>query len=106
MGIAPSADAAGGEPARSGDKRFAAAEWHNNPVYRSLKEFYLLASAWLLQQPTGFGDMTAAERQRLDFHLRQFVDAVSSTLIPLFNPVAVRRALETGGASVADGSAI
>ena len=102
-GIAPSADAAGGEPARSGDKRFAAPEWHNNPVYRSLKEFYLLASAWLLHQPTGFGDMTAAERQRLDFHLRQFVDAVSPTLIPLFNPVAVRRALETGGASVADG---
>jgi polyhydroxyalkanoate synthase len=101
--VPSSADAAGGEPA-SGDKRFTAPEWHHNPVYRALKEFYLLASAWLLQQPAGFGDMTAAERLRLDFHLRQFVDAVSPTLVPLFNPAAVRRALESGGASLADGA--
>jgi polyhydroxyalkanoate synthase subunit PhaC len=100
-GMAPSG-AAGGEPAR-GDKRFTAPEWQNNPVYRTLKEVYLLASAWLLHQPAEFGDITAAERQRLDFHLRQFVDAVSPALVPLFNPVAVRRALETGGASLADG---
>ena len=103
-GMAPSsADAAQGEPV-SGDKRFTAPEWQNNPAYRTLKEFYLLASAWLLQQPAGFGDMTAAERLRLDFHLRQFVDAVSPTLVPLLNPVAVRRALETGGTSLADGA--
>ncbi|HTJ90392.1 MAG TPA: class I poly(R)-hydroxyalkanoic acid synthase [Acidocella sp.] len=98
-----SSSAAGGESAGSGDKRFAASEWHHNPVYRTLKEFYLMASAWLLHQPAGFGDMTAAERQRLNFHLRQFVDAVSPTLVPLLNPVAVRRALETGGVSLADG---
>jgi hypothetical protein len=76
--------AAGGEPASGGDKRFTAPEWHHNPFYRTLKEFYLLASAWVLHQPAGFGDMTEAERQRLDFHLRQFVDAVSPTLVPLF----------------------
>ena len=32
------------------DKRFAAPEWHTNPVYRTLKQIYLLASDWLLQQ--------------------------------------------------------
>ena len=101
-GMVPSS-AAEGEPASGGDKRFTASEWRNNPAYRTLKEFYLLASAWLLSQPAGFDDMTAAERQWLDFHLRQFVDAVSPTLMPLFNPAAARRALETGGASLADG---
>ncbi len=100
-GMAPSG--AGGEPASGADKRFTAPEWHHNPAYRTLKEFYLLASAWLLHQPAGFGAMTAAERQRLNFHLRQFVDAVCPTLVPLLNPVAMRRALETGGASLADG---
>jgi Poly-beta-hydroxybutyrate polymerase (PhaC) N-terminus len=31
------------------DKRFTAPEWQDNPIYRTLKEFYLLASDWLLR---------------------------------------------------------
>jgi polyhydroxyalkanoate synthase len=90
-------------PAGSLDKRFAAAEWQGNPAYRTLKEIYLLASDWLLRQTTEAEDLSPAERQRLDFHLRQFVDAMSPTLLLASNPVALRRAIETGGASVADG---
>ena len=48
--------------------------------------------------------MDDAERQRLEFHLRQFVDAMSPTLLLASNPVALRRAMETGGASLADGA--
>jgi polyhydroxyalkanoate synthase len=48
--------------------------------------------------------MDEAERQRLSFHLRQFVDAMSPSLLLLSNPVALRRAMETGGASLADGA--
>ena len=46
----------------------------NNPIYRTLKELYFLASDWLLKQGEIEG-MDEAERQRLNFHLRQFVDA-------------------------------
>ena len=58
--------AGAGTPPRpgGGDKRFAAPEWHANPVYRTLKEVYLLASDWLLQQGERT-DMDEAERQRL-----------------------------------------
>jgi polyhydroxyalkanoate synthase len=84
------------------DKRFAAAAWHGNPVYRTMKETYLLASDWLLKQSEA-GDMSAAERQRLTFHLRQFVDAMSPALL-LSNPAVMQRAMETGGASLADGA--
>ena len=49
--------------------------------------------------------MDEAERQRINFHLRQFVDAMSPTLLLLSNPVALRNAVETGGASLADGRA-
>jgi hypothetical protein len=48
--------------------------------------------------------MDEAERRRLDFHLRQFVDAMSPTLLLASNPAALRRAMETGGASLADGA--
>ncbi len=85
------------------DKRFAAPEWTTNPFYRSLKEAYLLASDWLLK----YADTVAAddtERKRLAFHLRQFVDAMSPTLLLMTNPAAMRRAMETGGASLADGA--
>ena len=85
------------------DKRFAAPEWQNNPIYRTLKELYLLASDWLLKQGEIEG-MDEAERQRLNFHLRQFVDAMSPTLLLMSNPAALRRAMETGGASLAEGA--
>ena len=70
----------------AGDKRFAAPEWQTNPVYRTLKELYFLASEWLLHQPADRADLNAAERQRLDFHLRQFVDAMSPTLMLAVQP--------------------
>ena len=89
--------------AAAGDKRFAAPEWQGNPVYRTLKEIYLLASDWLLKQDQ-FGDMDEAEQRRLQFHLRQFVDAMSPTLLLMSNPEVLRRAVETGGSSLADGA--
>ena len=49
--------------------------------------------------------MDEAERRRITFHLRQFVDAMSPTLILLSNPAALQKAIETGGTSVAAGAA-
>src|SRR3954468_21738265 len=87
------------------DKRFAAPEWHANPVYRTLKEVYLLASDWLMHQADAVDeDMDEAERQRVTFHLRQFVDAMSPTLMLMSNPAALHKAIETGGASVVAGA--
>ena len=48
--------------------------------------------------------MDPQERERLTFHLRQFVDAMSPSLLLMSNPVALRRAMETGGASLAEGA--
>ena len=69
----------------------------------ALKQLYLLASDWLLEQGDA-ADMDEAERQRINFHLRQFVDAMSPSLMLMSNPVALHKAIETGGASLADGA--
>ncbi len=98
-----SMDAPRDTAAAAADKRFTAPEWQGNPVYRTLKEIYLLASDWLLQQ-ADFGDMEEAEHRHLKFHLGQFVDAMSPTLLLTSNPEVLRRALETGGSSLADGA--
>jgi len=97
--------AAGAQPAPSNaDKRFDAPEWQANPVYRTLKEMYTLASDFLLRQGLEDDDMDPRERERIAFHLRQFVDAMSPSLLLFSNPAALRRAMETGGASLADGA--
>jgi len=92
-----------GKPQKGGDRRFSAPEWQHNPVYRTVRDAYLLASDWLLKHADTL-DMDPSERQRINFHLRQFVDAVSPTLLLTSNPVALRRAVETGGASLAQGT--
>lgn len=99
------AEPTGAEAAPAGrpDKRFAAPEWQTNPGFRLLKEFYLLSSDWLLKQAEA-DDMDEAERRRITFHLRQFVYAMSPALLLMSNPVALRRAIESGGASVAAGA--
>jgi polyhydroxyalkanoate synthase len=83
------------EAANSGDRRFAAPEWHSNALYRTLREVYLLASNWPLKHGE-VTDMCDAERLRLNFHLRQFVDAMSPALLLALNPVALRRAFDRG----------
>ena len=95
-------DRTGEANTRPTDKRFAAPDWHENPIYRTLQEAYLLASDWLLEQGAQT-NLDPAEKQRVDFHLRQFVDATSPTLLLISNPAALHHAIETGGASVADG---
>jgi poly(3-hydroxyalkanoate) synthetase len=71
-----------------------------NPM---LRDAYLLASAWLLRQAEQ-AEMDPRQRQRLVFHLRQFTDATSPALLFASNPAAIQRALETGGASLVDGT--
>src|SRR5687767_482286 len=104
LGLANTAPTQGPVSAAA-DKRFAAPEWHTNPVYRTLKEVYRLASDWLMKQADAVDDdMDEAERQRINFHLRQFGDAMSPTLMLMSNPAALHKAIETGGASVVAGA--
>ena len=51
------------------------------PYLSHAEGIYLLASDWLLCQASEGEDLSPAEQQHLDFHLRQFVDAMSPTLL-------------------------
>jgi polyhydroxyalkanoate synthase subunit PhaC len=86
----------------SADRRFDAPEWEQHPFFRLLKQSYLALSRYLLHEGERYAT-DAGERQRLTFHLRQFLDAMSPTVFLTTNPAALRKASETGGGSVADG---
>jgi polyhydroxyalkanoate synthase len=89
------------EPRR--DKRFKAPEWETNPFYAMLRQNYELASEYLLNEVNETDGHNGEDERKLRFHLQQFVDAVAPVNFFLSNPEAVKRAVETGGASVADG---
>src|ERR687894_1263877 len=86
------------------DKRFSAPDWEQNPFYETLKESYLLASEYLLNEAEETDGEDTAEQRRLKFHLKQFVDAMAPVNYLLTNPAALKRAFETGGASLAEGT--
>ena len=86
------------------DKRFSAPEWESNPYYQTLKESYLLASEYLLNEAEETDGQEDEEQRRLRFHLQQFVDAMAPVNFLLTNPAALRRIAETGGTSLAEGT--
>ena len=91
------------EPGK-GDNRFSAGEWDENPYYQTLKQMYLLASEYLLKEAEETNGHDSEEEQKLKFHLKQFVDAMAPVNFLISNPEAMRRAMETGGQSLADGA--
>lgn len=86
------------------DKRFAEPEWESNPFYQTLKESYLLASEYLMNEVEETDGQDTEEERRLRFHLKQFVDAMAPVNFMLTNPAALRRIAETGGTSLAEGT--
>ncbi|MEI9983831.1 MAG: hypothetical protein WDN69_11840 [Aliidongia sp.] len=85
-----------------GDKRFAGTEWTDDATLAFLKQSYLIGSR-LLFDLVDSTDLDSKERERLRFFTRQYVDAMSPTNLLATNREAVQRAVETGGASFADG---
>jgi len=99
-GMPPGEQEAKGRP----DKRFAEPEWESKPYYRLLKEMYLLASEYLLEEAQRTDGHDSAEQRHLAFHVKQFVDAMAPVNFLLSNPAALRRIRETGGMSLVDGA--
>ena len=85
------------------DKRFADPSWNDNPAFFALRQAYL-AGIQLADdvRAAGAGEAVADAKAGLaaDF-LR---DALAPTNFLLTNPAAIKRAIETGGASLAAGA--
>ena len=90
-------------PVDAGDKRFADAAWHDNPAYFWLRQAYLAARRMgddLLA--AGQGDPVTDQKARLA--LGFVFDALAPTNFLPTNPAALKRAFDTGGASVLAGA--
>jgi polyhydroxyalkanoate synthase len=84
-----------------GDRRFADPAWSQHPAYRTLMQMYLAGNkAWhgVLDDL----DVEGIDRDRAKFVVSLMLDAFAPTNT-LVNPAAIKRMLETGGASLVRG---
>jgi polyhydroxyalkanoate synthase len=88
-----------------GDRRFAAKEWRESPVFDYIQQAYLLNARFLKEfvelMPVEEGRM----KDRVRFVARQYIDALAPSNFAGTNPEFIRQAVETKGESVRAGVA-
>ena len=87
------------------DRRFAAPEWSENPIFDTIRQTYLRVSDQLLGTVDEIEGLDPAARERLRFATRSFVDAMSPSNFALTNPQVLKRTLDTRGENLLKGLA-
>jgi polyhydroxyalkanoate synthase len=89
--------------ALAADRRFDDPAWQGHPAYRALGETYL---AWAQQLHSAIDALGLPGRQPEQWHAAAglLIDALAPTNTLIGNPAALRRAFDTGGASLAAGA--
>ena len=84
------------------DWRFRDPAWVENPIYRRLAQSYLSFCDSMEKLVPDDGDWR--NRERAKFGIELLTTALAPTNTLLGNPAAIKRAFETGGKSLADGT--
>ena len=106
LGLGGGADGgAGSELAEKADRdrRFAAREWRDNPLFDTIRQTYLLISERLLGSVDAIEGVDEKTREKIRFTTKAFVDAMAPSNFALTNPQVLERALETRGESLLHG---
>jgi len=86
-----------------GDRRFAAPEWRESPVYDYLHQAYLLNTRYLKEMVEIIPAADDKARNRMRFLARQVSDAMAPSNYAATNPEFIKAALESKGQSITDG---
>jgi polyhydroxyalkanoate synthase len=89
--------------AEPGDRRFAAPEWRDSPVFDYLHQAYLLNTQYVRALVELVPAADGKARNRMRFVARQMADAMAPSNYAATNPEFIARALETKGQSITDG---
>lgn len=85
------------------DTRFTDPTWTESPTWDLLKEWYLAFTHHAQDMLYDTPGLSSAERRRAAFWWRNWLNAVAPSNYLLTNPVALRKALESNGESLAKG---
>ncbi|MGR6874170.1 PHA/PHB synthase family protein [Pseudomonas sp. HK3] len=87
----------------SSDRRFKDDDWRSNPLFDYLKQNYLLHADAIHNMVDSVDDLSELTKNKVDFLVRQYVNALSPSNFAGTNPEVVRKTIETGGANLLKG---
>jgi polyhydroxyalkanoate synthase len=82
------------------DKRFKDAQWSENPLFDYIKQLYLLQGNTLMQMVKDTDGLSEHAQQKVEYFVRQYVNALAPTNFAALNPEVIRKTLESGGANL------
>jgi len=85
------------------DRRFADPKWREQPFYALVHQTYLMLAEQVMAMAAASPDTDPARKEQLKFAARTLVDALSPAHFPLTNPVAMQKAIDSGGESLVKG---
>lgn len=88
---------------RVGDRRFIDPAWEENALFDYIKQSYLLASENILDCIGTLDGVDKRGRDRMQYFMRQAVNALAPTNFALTNPEVLRKTLETKGENLLQG---
>jgi polyhydroxyalkanoate synthase len=86
----------------SKDRRFGDPAWRENPAYYGLLQGYL-ASSRFANDLVAVAELDERETRKAEFAMQMLVDALAPSNFLLGNPAALKKAFDTGGASLVRG---
>jgi polyhydroxyalkanoate synthase len=85
------------------DKRFEHPAWSANVIFNFMKDSYLVAAESILSAIRDVKGMDEASARKINFYIRQFVDALSPSNFIATNPEVLTATLESGGQNLLRG---
>jgi polyhydroxyalkanoate synthase len=88
--------------AEAKDRRFAAPEWRENPLFDTIRQTYLALSDKMLGSVDEIDGLDEPTRHKMKFAVKNFVDAMSPSNFAVTNPQVLKRTIETRGEKMPD----
>ena len=85
------------------DRRFAAPQWRDHPLFDLIRQSYQLVSGHMLRSVEAVEGLSDKQREQLRFATRAFTEALSPSNFALTNPLALEKIAETRGESLLKG---
>ncbi|MEO6360868.1 MAG: class I poly(R)-hydroxyalkanoic acid synthase [Sphingomicrobium sp.] len=90
-------------PTKVKDRRFAAPEWSENPLFDTIRQTYLALSDRMLGSIEEIEGVDAEGRAKLKFAVRAYLDAMSPSNFALTNPQVLKKTIESRGENLLRG---
>lgn len=91
------------QPEANRDRRFAAAEWQENPLFSFIRQSYALLSDQMLRAVDAVDGIDPKVKAQMRFATANLIDAVSPSNFALTNPAVLKRTMETRGDNLVKG---